>query len=111
MESLKTKYEKLSAHIKAETGSVTFLAAAFCWGAWAAFRMSADYNNIRAIAAVHPSLNIENFYGGNEVKLVEAVKSPAFFYPCSNDQPGLKKGGEYVQILERKFGREKVGTE
>jgi dienelactone hydrolase len=67
--TIKAKYEKLSAHIKSE-GSETFLAAAFCWGAWTAFRMSADYNNIRAIAGVHPSLNVENFYGGNEVKLV-----------------------------------------
>lgn len=50
-------------YIKGE-GSETILAAGYCWGAWMAFRMSADYNNIRAIAAVHPSLNVENFYGG-----------------------------------------------
>lgn len=73
--------------------------------------MSAEYNNIRAIAGIHPSLNVENFYGGNEVKLVEAVKCPAFLYACANDQPGIKKGGEYIKILERKFGPEKVGSE
>lgn len=42
---------------------------------------------------------------------MESVRCPAFFYACSNDQPGTKKGGEYVKILERKFGAEKVGSE
>lgn len=108
--TIKAKYEKLTAHIKSQ-GSETVLAAGYCWGAWVAFRLSADYNNIRAIAGVHPSLNVENFYGGNEVKLVESVKCPVFFYSTSNDQPGTKKGGEYVKILERKFGADKVGSE
>lgn len=62
--------------------------------------MSAEYSNIRAIAAVHPSLNVENFYGGTEVKLVQGVKCPVYFYSCSNDQPGTKKGGEYVKMLK-----------
>jgi hypothetical protein len=61
--------------------------------------MSADYNNIKAIAAVHPSLNVENFYGGTEIKLVQSVKCPVYFYACSNDQPGTKTNGEYVKIL------------
>jgi hypothetical protein len=38
------------------------------------------------------------------------VRCPAFFYACSNDQPGTKKGGEYVKLLEKKFG-DRVGTE
>lgn len=72
--------------------------------------MSAEYGNIAAIAAIHPSLNVENFYGSNEVKLVQSVKCPAYFYACSNDQPGTKKDGEYVKMLTERFG-EKVGTE
>lgn len=57
MATIKAKYEKLSAYIKTQ-GSDTVLAAGFCWGAWTAFRMSADYGNIRAIAGIHPSLNV-----------------------------------------------------
>lgn len=95
---IKSKYERLSAYIKSQ-GSDSFVVAGFCWGAWTAFRMSADYNNIKAIAAIHPSLNVEGIYGGTEASLVEAVRCPVFFYSCSNDQPGTKKGGEYLSIL------------
>lgn len=109
-QSIKANYEKLSKHLKGE-GVDSVLAASYCWGAWAAFRLSAEFGNMRAIAAVHPSLNIENFYGSNETKLVEAVKCPAYFYSTSNDQPGTKKGGQYVKIIAGKFGEDKTGSQ
>lgn len=108
--TIKSRYERLSQHIKAE-GADQVLAVAFCWGVWAAFRVSADFGNIKAIAGIHPSLNVENFYGGKEIDLVQSVKCPAFLYSCSNDQPGTKKGGEYVKILADKFGDDKTGSE
>jgi hypothetical protein len=39
------------------------------------------------------------------------LKSPAFFYATSNDQPGTKPGGEYVSIVADKFGADKTGSE
>jgi dienelactone hydrolase len=109
MTTIKSRYEQLSAHIKTQ-GSDNILAAGLCWGAWAAFRMSADYNNIKAIASIHPSFIVEKYYGGSELSLVNACKCPTFFYSCSNDEIGTKKGGEYVKILSDKFGADKVGS-
>ncbi len=61
--------------------------------------MAAEYKDIKAIAAVHPSLNVEGFYGSNETTLVSSIQCPAYFYPCIDDQPATKTGGEYVKIL------------
>lgn len=109
MPALKDKYEKVMGYL-AEKGHTKVLALGFCWGVWFAFRMSADYDNILAIASPHPSLQVEGFYGGTEAKLVENVKCPAFLYVGGNDHANTKKGGEVANILARRFG-ENGGTE
>jgi dienelactone hydrolase len=105
---LKEKYEKVSKYM-ASKGHHKVASIGFCWGVWFAFRMSADYDNILAIAGPHPSLQVEGFYGGTEVKLIENTKCPAFFYVGGNDHANTKKGGELVNILVKRFG-DKAGT-
>lgn len=47
-------------------GFKKFLVLGMSWGTWFAMRMSADYDNIKGIVAVHPALICEKFYGGTE---------------------------------------------
>lgn len=42
--------------------------------------------------------------------MTQKVKSPAFFFPAGNDPENIKPNGEVVNILQEKFGAEKVGT-
>jgi dienelactone hydrolase len=53
---LKAKYEKLIKHLNSK-GINKWLAAGYCWGAWLAFYLAANYDNFIAIAAIHPSLH------------------------------------------------------
>lgn len=69
VDKIHAKYEKLRNHLKDE-GVEKVFAAGFCWGAWAAFRLSKQFGGIIAIAAVHPSINVQLFYGGTQAKLV-----------------------------------------
>lgn len=65
MPVLKEKYEKLSKYLEVN-GFKKFLVLGMSWGTWFAMRMSADYDNIKGIVAVHPALICEKFYGGTE---------------------------------------------
>lgn len=72
--------------------------------------MSTEFDNIIAIGGMHPSLGVEQMFGGDINKLAEQIKSPCFFYPAGNDPENIKPNGEVVKILEQKFGADKVGS-
>lgn len=72
--------------------------------------MAATHDEFIAIAGPHPSLGVEQMFGGNEVKLASEIRCPAFFLPAKNDPPNVKASGEIVELLGKKFGVEKTGT-
>lgn len=81
---INAKYEKLANHLKAK-GFTKWLVAGYCWGAWVAFRLATVYDNIIAIATMHPSFQCEGFYGGKDEDLAKKIKCPAFLYAAGND--------------------------
>lgn len=91
-------------------GVKQFFAAGFCWGVYAAFKLSAKYNNFINIIGYHPSLRLCGVFGESEVTFAESVQCPAYFVPAQNDPENVKTGGELVEILKKRFGEEKVGT-
>ena len=93
-----------------EKGPKQFFAGAFCWGVWAGFKFASKFDGFKSFVGFHPSLGLCGAFGENEKELVESVKCPAFFLPASNDPANIKEGGEWVQILQQKFGEDKAGT-
>lgn len=61
--TLEEKYEKLSKYLS-QNDHKKFLVLGMSWGTWFAFKMSAKYDNIKAIVAIHPAFVVEKFYGG-----------------------------------------------
>ena len=72
--------------------------------------MSPKYDSFIAIAGPHPSLGLEQIFGGSVNKLTEEIRCPAFFLPAQNDPPNVKPGGELVKLLADRFGENKVGS-
>lgn len=103
MSALREKYEKISEFISYR-GFNKFFVIGFCWGAWFGFKMSAEYENIVAIVAAHPSFQVEGFFGGTDESLVTNVRSPAWLFVGGNDNPNLKPNGTLTNILTAKFG-------
>lgn len=50
-----------------------------------AFRLATVYDNITAIAVMHPSFQCEGFYGGTDIELAKKIKCPAILYSAGND--------------------------
>jgi len=103
MAALKEKYEKLMKYMKANDFPKIYVIG-FSWGAWFAMKMSAEYDNIKAIVGIHPALQVEKFLGGSEEQLVECVKCPILLEVSSGEGPNVKKGGDLINILTKKFG-------
>jgi hypothetical protein len=53
---------------------------------------------------MHPSLGIEQMFGGDPIKLTEQIKSPAYFFPAGNDPDNIKPEGELTKLLQARFG-------
>jgi hypothetical protein len=49
---------------------------------------------------MHPSIVIEQFLGGDQLKLSEQIKSPAFLFPAGNDPADIKPEGAITTILQ-----------
>jgi dienelactone hydrolase len=108
LKDISAKYEKLANHLKSK-GSNKWLVAGYCWGAWVAFYLSSLYDNMTAIAAMHPSFQCEFFYGGTDLDLAKKIKAPAFLYAAGNDQENVKTNGAITKILEERF-KDKTGV-
>ena len=87
-----------------------FYSIGFCWGQWEAFKLAAKHEEFICIAGMHPSMGVEDIFGGNQLELTKSIKCPAFFYPAQNDPPNVKEGGELVEALKVKFGANKTGS-
>lgn len=103
------KFKKILAFLEGR-GIKQFFSIGFCWGVWQAFRMAATHDSFIAIAGPHPSLGVEKMFGGDDVKLSDGIRCPAFFLPAKNDPPNVKPHGEIVELLAKKFGAEKTGS-
>ena len=77
----------------------------YCWGVWLAFKFACECNQIICIAGCHPSLGVEEMFGGNVMDLAKKIQCPVYFMPAENDPDYLKKNGEMVKILEDRFGK------
>jgi hypothetical protein len=62
--------------------------------------MAIEFDNIIAIGGMHPSLGLEQIFGGDPAKLSEQIKSPAFFFPAGNDPADVKPEGAITKILQ-----------
>ena len=49
---------------------------------------------------MHPSLGIEQMFGGDVIKLTEQIKSPAFLFPAGNDTADIKPEGAVTKLLQ-----------
>lgn len=59
---------------------------------------------------MHPSLGVEEIFGGDINELTQSLKCPAHLFPAQNDPDNVKPNGEVVNILKLKFGADKVGS-
>jgi len=65
----------------------------FCWGNWVVLKGSAT-SKYAAGVSYHPSqTGVCKLTGEDETALVEAVKVPQLYCPCSNDPETVKKDG------------------
>ena len=72
--------------------------------------MAGECKQILAIGGMHPSLGIEQMFGGSQVELTKGVLCPVWLAPAGNDPVNVKEGGQVVKILQEKFGKDKAGT-
>lgn len=63
-EVMKSRFEGVSKYLE-EKGHKRFFVIGFCWGVWFAFKMSTLFDNIVAIGGMHPSLGVEQIFGGS----------------------------------------------
>lgn len=70
----------------------------FCWGAWVNFHASAT-DKITCAVSAHPSVQIEQAFGGNEVDLAKKVKCPQVLMPAGGDPDNLKPGSSVGLII------------
>jgi dienelactone hydrolase len=94
----------------AQKGQKDFYAIGFCWGVWAGFKFSVKFSGFRAFVGFHPSLGLCDFFSESQTDLIEKITCPAFLCPAQNDPPNVKEGGALIEILQRRFGKERVGT-
>lgn len=83
-------YAKLS---KEDVTSIGLIG--FCWGAWVVFHEStrcAD-ERLRAGANFHPSLGIEQVFGGKVEDLAAGIKLPQLMAPTGDEDKNVKPGG------------------
>lgn len=71
----------------------------FCWGSWVVFKATADFPDISAVAAVHPSLQVEEAFGGSVEALAKRVHVPTLVLPAGNDPDIYRAGGVVVDAL------------
>ena len=103
-----------SSSILADTDSVIYFmenlnitkfgSVGLCWGAWAGFHQaSRNYgqpSKILAHTSAHPSLYVEEFFGGTVEDLVRSVTSPVQLLPAGNDLDDFKDSGSVVDWLK-----------
>ena len=98
-ESMKGRFAVLEKYLQ-EKGSKKFFVIGFCWGVWLAFKLATQFDSIIAIGGMHPSLGLEQVFGGDVNELTKKVKSPAYLFPAGNDPENIKPNGEVVKILQ-----------
>jgi hypothetical protein len=52
--------------------------------------MAGECKEILAIGGMHPSLGVEQMFGGTEEELTKGLGCPAFLYPAGNDPDNIK---------------------
>jgi hypothetical protein len=52
--------------------------------------MACKYSGFKAIMGPHPSLMVEQIFGGKEEDLTEKIQCPAFLLPAGNDPSNVK---------------------
>ena len=62
------------------------------------------------IGGMHPALGLEHNFGGDVHKLAHEIKCPVHLFPAGNDPDDIKKNGDVIKIIQKRFGTEKVGT-
>ena len=88
-------------YLALEKGVTEFCALGFCWGAWALAKASADGIPFKAVAAAHPSFQVEaSAFQGDAEKLMTSIQCPALLLPASNDAAYTKPGSDAVKKLK-----------
>jgi dienelactone hydrolase len=95
---MKGKFSALEKYLQ-EKGHKKFFVIGFCWGVWFSFKLATQFGSIIAIGGMHPSLGLEQVFGGDVNELTKKVQSPAYFFPAGNDPENIKPNGEVVKIL------------
>ena len=84
-----------------ESGQRPIGALGFCWGGWLAFH-SASIPEIQCAIAMHPSVKMEKFHGGNSVDLYAAISCPTMCLAASDDPEEVKPSGALSESLDQK---------
>lgn len=53
---------------------------------------------------MHPALGLEHNFGGDVHKLAHEIKCPVHLFPAGNDPDDVKKNGDVIKIIEKRFG-------
>eukprot|EP00597_Dinobryon_sp_UTEXLB2267_P016197 CAMPEP_0201096530 /NCGR_PEP_ID=MMETSP0812-20130820/5509_1 /ASSEMBLY_ACC=CAM_ASM_000668 /TAXON_ID=98059 /ORGANISM="Dinobryon sp., Strain UTEXLB2267" /LENGTH=256 /DNA_ID=CAMNT_0047350843 /DNA_START=70 /DNA_END=840 /DNA_ORIENTATION=+ len=74
----------------------------FCWGGWVLAHTLSDseMSGLFVCGAVpHPSIQLEQAYGGKPVELLSRVTRPMLLMPAQNDSDSYREGGEWFEAL------------
>jgi len=95
-------------YLKKSFGITKVAAIGYCWGCFNVFQACAAFSDagpgtIQAAALFHPSLVLNQFFGGkaDSTDLAASIVAPQLFVACGNDPDFVKPGGATVEALTK----------
>lgn len=100
---LKPKVDAILKHLEGKKIGMT----GYCWGSLLLCHASALSPSIVCGVCPHPSIGIEQAFGGSPAALAATVQCPLLFMPAGNDPPQYLPGGDIFDAVKAKH----AGTE
>mmetsp|Transcript_49910 Transcript_49910/g.86919 ORF Transcript_49910/g.86919 Transcript_49910/m.86919 type:complete len:131 (+) Transcript_49910:3-395(+) len=72
----------------------------YCWGCWLCCHASASSKSIVCGVLPHPSLGLEEAFGGSPAALASTVQCPMIFMPAGNDPPIYLPSGDVFKAVK-----------
>ena len=97
--ALETDFAAALALVKKQPTVKKIGTVGFCWGAWIACR-GAISGEISAVYNAHPSVHVEQSFGGSETDIAKLVKCPVMQDTAGGDKDTYKEGGDFFKALQ-----------
>mmetsp|Transcript_109386 Transcript_109386/g.244426 ORF Transcript_109386/g.244426 Transcript_109386/m.244426 type:complete len:268 (-) Transcript_109386:34-837(-) len=96
--SLQARVEAVFAHLEGKKVGMV----GFCWGGWLLCHASALSKSVLCGVIAHPSVGLEQLFGGSPATLASTVQCPILFMPAGNDPPIYAPGGDVFDAVKAK---------